>query len=67
MSENICSAIICHGPGHQSKTKCYIRGEHEIHETRYGSCDQLARWKGSKVFSGYFDESPDDPEEAGMT
>lgn len=56
-----CSAVICHGPGHMSRTRCYLKHKHKIHETRYGSCDQLAQWKGDKVFSGFFDEPPDDP------
>ena len=54
-----CDAVIYHGPGHQSETKCCLVGPHDIHETRYGSHDHLARWKGDKVFSGYFDEAPD--------
>ncbi len=63
MSE-ACSAFIRHGPGHQSRTCCRLVGPHEIHETRYGALDQLARWKGGKMYSGYFDEPPLDPEEA---
>ncbi len=26
----------------------------------YGSFEQTARWRGKKVFSGYFDEPPND-------
>lgn len=57
-----CDAVIYHGPGHQSKTKCYRTGIHFVHETRYGSFDQLARWTGDKVFSGFFDEPPEEEE-----
>lgn len=53
-----CNAIIYHGPGHQSRTRCYLTGTHNIHETRYGSFDRLARWVGDEVFSGFFDEAP---------
>jgi len=55
-----CNAIIYHGPGHQSKAYCYLAGEHEIHEARYGRHDQLARWKGDVAYSGFFDEPPRD-------
>ena len=57
-----CNAKIYHGPGHQSRTNCYLEGIHDVHETRYGSYDQLARWKGDEVCSGFFDEPPDDTE-----
>jgi hypothetical protein len=57
-SKAACSAIICHGPGHQSKTRCRLTGKHDIHETVYGSCRQFAQWRGDLVFSGYFDEPP---------
>lgn len=63
LKEKECNAVICHGPGHQSKTRCCLTGDHEIHEARYGNHDQLARWKGDKVFSGYFDEPPEEPDE----
>jgi len=56
--EKRCEAVIWHGPGHQSKTHCQLTGEHEIHETYYGSFDQFAQWRGKEVFSGYFDEPP---------
>jgi len=53
-----CSAAIWHGPGHQSKTTCQVTGPHKIHEAVYGSMEQTARWRGKKVFSGYFDKPP---------
>lgn len=58
-----CEAMIWHGPGHQSKTHCQVKGEHTIHEARYGSYDQYAKWEGDKVFSGYFDDPPEFPAE----
>lgn len=54
-----CPAVIHHGPGHQSKTHCYLKGPHDVHETRYGSHDELARWRGDEVSSGFFDNPPD--------
>ena len=55
-----CSAKIYHGPGHQSKARCYItkRG-HKIHETYYGSARQYAQWRGLEVCSGFFNEPPE--------
>lgn len=55
-----CLATIYHGPGHQSRTRCQRKGRHVIHEANYGSCEQFARWCGLKVFSGIFDEPPQD-------
>jgi len=55
---NKCPAIIYHGPGHQSKTHCQKRGPHTIHEARYGEYDQLARWRGDEIYSGFFNEPP---------
>lgn len=53
-----CSAVIWHGPGHQSSTKCQVIGNHRVHEAVYGSMEQTAKWRGKKVFSGFFDEPP---------
>lgn len=53
-----CKAIIYHGPGHQSRTRCYLTGPHEVHEAEYGCYCQLARWRGDEAFTGYFDEPP---------
>lgn len=58
----LCCAILGHGPGHQSKTYCNVKGRHKIHECVYGCYDQVATWKGSvkKIkFTGYFDEPPE--------
>ena len=67
VSQKECLAEIHHGPGHQSSTRCCLTGNHKIHEARYGNHDQLARWKGDKVFSGYFDDPPEEPEECCKT
>ena len=56
-----CEAICYHGSGHQSSTRCQIRGPHDIHECCYGSYEQTARWRGKSVFTGCFDEPPTEP------
>lgn len=56
--EEACQVKIWHGPGHQSSTRCTVKGPHEIHETIYGSHNQYAEWKGDDVHSGFFDEPP---------
>lgn len=61
MSRKKCTAVICHGPGHQSKTKCQVLKPHIVHEAVYGSCEQHAQWEGERVFSGFFDEPPEYP------
>ena len=56
MKKKDCTAHVCHGPGHQSTTHCYLTKKyHKIHETRYGSYELLIRWKGQEVFTDYFD------------
>lgn len=55
----ICSAVIHHGPGHQSKTRCGLTSPHEIHEAVYGSLRQFAEWRGDAVTTGFFDEPPE--------
>lgn len=56
--EGKCIAILCHGPGHQSKTYCQKIGKHAVHMARYGCYDELATWRGMKKFTGYFDDPP---------
>lgn len=53
-----CKAIIHHGPGHQSRTHCEAKGQHEIHRAVYGSMRQYAEWQQQEIFSGFFDEPP---------
>jgi len=54
-----CTAYLQHGPGHQSKTFCFLRGRHEIHQTIYGSAQQSASWRGPSATTGFFDEPPE--------
>lgn len=50
----LCGATIYHGPGHQSKSQCEMRGPH----TQHSAIDELY-WSTKKAFSGYFDQSPE--------
>lgn len=53
-----CHAVIYHGPGHQSSTRCRVKGEH-IHEAVYGEFSQFAEWTDpDEICSGFFDEPP---------
>lgn len=52
-----CPALIAHGPGHQSKSHCERKGEHDQHMAE-GPRD-IYRWHGMFSFSGFFDESPE--------
>ena len=38
-----CEAVIHHGPGHQSTTKCYLRQKHTTHEANL--CGEIAEWE----------------------
>lgn len=58
-----CKVVIHHGPGHQSRTHCHVKGEHEVHEAVYGSMQEHATWRGGDVFSGFFDEAPEADED----
>lgn len=54
MSE--CKAIIYHGPGHQSSTRCHnTKKYHKIHEAYYGGYELFVQWKGQQAFTDYFD------------
>lgn len=62
VSPKPCTAILRHGPGHQSRTTCEVLGPHEIHEALYypdGGYGTTARWKGEEAYSGHFDEPTD--------
>ena len=59
-----CTAVIWHGPGHQSKGRCEVTGDHErtskgepVHQ--YRGPRNFYEWTGDEVHSGFFDESPD--------
>jgi hypothetical protein len=54
--QQTCSAVLYHGPGHQSKSRCTEVGPHDVHRTIYG--DRLAEWEGMEGMTGYFDEPP---------
>ena len=60
--EGQCCAILFHGPGHQSKTYCQVKGKHIkhkgriVHRARYGCYDQIMEWHGTEGFTGFFDE-----------
>ena len=51
-----CNASLWHGPGHQSRTYCQVKGPHKIHRAIYGCYNQEMEWKGKKAFTGYFDD-----------
>jgi hypothetical protein len=45
-----CTATLYHGPGHQSKTPCRVRGPHTVHEAVYGEGQLLAQWTDGSYF-----------------
>jgi len=57
-----CDEFIWHGPGHQSRTRCRLKGDHDVHEAIYGEFQTYAKWRskpdGRATFSGVFDEPP---------
>lgn len=53
-----CSAVIYHGPGHQSKTPCDQKGAHEQHHAHPMGYDLY--WRGNEGMTGVFDESPEE-------
>jgi hypothetical protein len=55
--ESRCPAHLYHGPGHQSKTYCRVRGEHEIHEAVYDGWT-FAEWRGDEAMTDFFDNPP---------
>lgn len=57
--EGLCLAALHHGPGHQSKTYCQVKGRHAVHRATYGSLDQTMEWRekrGKPTCTGFFDE-----------
>lgn len=46
-----CSAVVHHGPGHQSKTHCQRKGPHTEHYAMYGSYNDEIEWEGDSVFA----------------
>lgn len=57
--EPACDAVLYHGLGHQSRTLCQLRGDHEIHYTVYGRFDTEAYWRGESAMTGPFDAPPE--------
>lgn len=55
-NEEDCDAEVRHGPGHQSRTKCELKGEHEVHRAVYMGTE--ATWRGPVAYTGVFDEPP---------
>jgi len=51
-----CKATLFHGPGHQSRTRCRLEGEHEIHEACYGSYREIMLWRGDEATTTSMDE-----------
>jgi hypothetical protein len=51
-----CTAILYHGPGHQSKAHCEKTGKHTIHFVEYGNYQTPCYWKGNEASTGFFDE-----------
>lgn len=55
----ICTAVIRHGPGHQSRRSCTSTVEgHEVHSTYLQVAGHQVYWRGELGSTGPFDESP---------
>jgi hypothetical protein len=54
-----CGALLWHGNGHQSKTKCQLKGKHSTHFAVYGGDEQEAYWKSNEASTGFFNEPPE--------
>ncbi|MBT7930201.1 hypothetical protein HN682_09930 [Candidatus Peregrinibacteria bacterium] len=52
----LCKAILYHGNGHQSKTKCRVKGIHTIHNAIYGHDYEEMSWVGDEACTGFFNE-----------
>lgn len=57
-----CTATLWHGPGHQSRTRCRVTGEHLVHRASYSNTNtgitRTAEWVGTDVFTDPADEPP---------
>lgn len=67
-----CTAVIWHGPGHQSNSTCERKGKHRVHAIRERYPEDTLLWcdenathyrydsgsEGWHVCSGFFNESP---------
>jgi hypothetical protein len=52
-----CAAVIHVGNGHQSTRHCGVLGPHKQHNS-----GNEFFWSKKEAFSGYFNESPEEPE-----
>lgn len=53
-----CEGVVNHGPGHQSKSRCTLKGEHEYHHATNGySAWEWPVSEGLNLTTGYFDDS----------
>lgn len=47
-----CTAVMWHGPGHQSKTRCELHGEHTEHSVRlFGTHVGIFEWEGDEGYA----------------
>lgn len=53
-----CPAVLRHGPGHQSTTRCTTKRPHQVHYAEVNG--EIATWIGEEATSGYFDELPEE-------
>lgn len=49
-----CFAVLHHGPGHQSTTRCELRGTHAHHSAEV--MGEQVEWTGNDESTGFFDE-----------
>lgn len=56
-----CLALIHHGPGHQSSSRCELKGDHDVHQVAMRG-REVMRWRGDEESTGFFDESPEEDE-----
>lgn len=53
-----CFAVIHHGPGHQSATRCTLRGPHGRHRAKVKH--EWMYWTDENNSTGFFDEAPEE-------
>lgn len=54
--KGLCHAYIIHGPGHQSKTFCQLKGKHRKHFAIYGRFELSREWRNIRGSSGMDDQ-----------
>jgi len=61
MSNEPCAAVIHHGPGHQTTSRCERTGSHAMHQnTQTG---RLLKWVGEIGYTDAFDQNPRNDED----